>query len=100
MLSILRIACSDVSIHIRHAGILNIPYYPRASVGRTWWDSEACNQGARAWKGWLKRVGYRCKGFIRKLQERTAFITKRILVSVETIISKVSISLEWAALHC
>jgi hypothetical protein len=96
MLLILRIAYSDVSIHTTPADIHSIPYYPSASVGRTWRNQEAANQGAWAREDGLKRVGDWHKGFIRKLQEGTAFIPKWRLMSVGTIISKVSTSLEGA----
>lgn len=88
MLSIQRIACSDVSIHTTPADIYSIPYYPSASVGRTWRNREAGNQGTRAGKDGLKHVGYWYKGFIHELQEGTAFITEWRFVSVEAIISK------------
>jgi len=88
MLMIPRIACSNVSIHTTPADIYSIPYYPSASVGCTWRYQEAGDQGARAGEGGLKRVGDWHKGFIRKLQEGTAFISEWRFVSVKAIISK------------
>lgn len=88
MLMTLRIAYSDVSIHTTPADIRSIPYYPSATVGRTWRNQEAGDQGARAGEDGLKRIGDWHKGFIRKLQEGTAFVPEWRFVSVGTIISK------------